>query len=146
MEQTVETLNNPDSDIHVRLHQKVNWQQVGLFLALTFLLTWSLDLILYLKGGLNNPSVVIGLQFQMLIPAFSAMVLGVFFFKDSPIYIKTTHSTSRWFIWFFMFFTLLYLGALIATFFDPFLVTSLNSILLIPSIIGLILLVVLRLV
>lgn len=125
---------------------KVNWKQVGLFIALTFLLTWSLDLTLYLKGGLSNPSVVIGLQFQMLIPAFSAMVLGVFFFKDSPIYIKTNHSTSRWFIWYFMFFTLLYLGVLIATFIDPFLVSTLNSLMLIPSVLGLILLVVLRIV
>jgi uncharacterized protein len=74
------------------------------------------------------------------------MVLGMFFFKDSPIYYKTNRSTSRWFIWYFMFFTLVYLGALIATFFDPFLVSSFNSILLIPSIVGLILLVVLRIV
>lgn len=139
----MDTIEQTDS---LKSLDKVNWKQVSLFLALTFLLTWSLDLVLYLKGGLNNPSVVIGLQFQMLIPAFSAMVLGVFFFKNSPIYIKTNRSTSRWFIWYFMFFTLVYLGALIATFFDPFLVSSLNSILLIPSIIGLVLLVVLRIV
>ncbi|MBA4383342.1 MAG: hypothetical protein C0410_01260 [Anaerolinea sp.] len=146
MDQIIEPSNSSSLEIPAKILPKINWKQVGLFLALTFFLTWSLDLVLYLKGGLNNPSVVIGLQFQMLIPAFSAMFLGVFFFKDSPLYYKTNHSISRWFIWYFMFFTLLYLGTLIATFIDPFLVSSLASILLIPSIIGLILLVVLRIV
>ena len=130
----------------IPLSNKLNIKQIGLFLLVTFALTWSLDLILYLKGGLSNPSVMIGLQFQMLLPAFSAMVLGTFFFKDSPIYFKTNRSTSRWFIWYFLLFTLVYLAVLVVTFINPFLIQSLNSLLLLPGIIGLILLIVLRLV
>lgn len=129
-----------------RSKSKINWKQVGSFLGLTFGLTWVLDLVIYLTGGLNNPSVVIGLQFQMLLPAFSAMVLGMFFFKDSPIYYKTNHTTSRWFIWYFILFTLMYLAIFVATLLNPSLLLSLNTILLLPGIIGLVLLIVLRLV
>jgi hypothetical protein len=71
---------------------KVNWKQVGTFIGLTFGLTWLLDLFLYLKGGLSNPAVTLTLQFQMLLPAFSAILLGMFFFKDSPIHIQNNHS------------------------------------------------------
>lgn len=124
----------------------INWKQVGSFIGLTFGLTWALNLVIYLNGGLNNPSVVISLQFQMLLPAFSAMVLGMFFFKDSPIYYKTNHTTSRWFIWYFILFTLMYLAIFVATLLNPSLLLSLNTLLLLPGIIGLVLLIVLRLV
>lgn len=135
------SLETPNLSLH-----KIKWKQVGLFIALTFILTWSLDFVIYLKGGLNNPSVVIGLQFQMLLPAFSAMILGMFIFKDSPIYFKTNHTTSRWFIWYFIVFTLFYASTFVATLINPSLLVSLNNILLIPSVVGLILLVVLRIV
>ena len=84
----------------------VNWKQVGAFLGLTFGLTWLLDLALFLNGGLKSPAALISLQFQMLLPAFSAILLGMFFFKDSLINIKNNHSKSRWFTWYYLFFTL----------------------------------------
>ena len=81
---------------------RVNWPHVGWYLGLAFGLTWLLDLALYLTGGLTNPSAGLVLQFQMLLPAFSAMLLGVFFFKDSPIFYRTNQGLSRWFIYFFL--------------------------------------------
>lgn len=125
--------------------KKVNWKQVGAFLALTFGFTWLLDLALYLNGGLTNPAAGTVLQFMMLLPAFSAIVLGMFFFKDSPINIRNNHSTSRWFNWYFLLFTLVYLTASILGLVQHDLYLALRGYLLIPSVLGLILVVVLRL-
>jgi membrane protease YdiL (CAAX protease family) len=124
--------------------KKVNWNQVGIFIGLTFGLTWLLDLFLYLKGGLSNPAVTLALQFQMLLPAFSAILLGMFFFKDSPIHIQNNHSKAKWFTWYFLFFTLLYAAAVILAFLRPELLQTLSTVMLIPSLIGLVLVIVLR--
>ena len=93
----------------------VNWKHVVWFLVLAFGLTWLLDLILYLTGGLANPGSSLLLQLQMLLPAFSAMLLGTFFFKDSPIFYRINRGPSRWFVYFYLFLTGLYLiGAIIS--------------------------------
>ena len=84
----------------------VNWKQVIAFLALTFGLTWALDLALYLSGGLTHKAAGLILQFQMMLPAFSALLLGVFFFKNSPVYRSTNRTTSRWFIYYYFLLTL----------------------------------------
>lgn len=123
---------------------KVNWTQVGAFLGLTFGLTWLLDLVLYLIGGLTAPTASLFLQFQMLLPAFSALVLGAFFFKDSPIYHRTNRTVSRWFVYFYLFFTVCYLVGLIVGQFLPQQAAIIPSLLLPLSLIGLILLAVLR--
>ena len=121
---------------------KPNWQQIGWFLGLAFGLTWAIDLVLYLTGGLANPDTKLLLQFQMLMPAFSAMLLGYFFFPDSPIFhIK---GPARWFIYFYFLLTGLYLAASIFSLIRPGMGTPLSSILLIPGFLGLILLAALR--
>lgn len=125
---------------------KPNWPHVAAFLGLTFGLTWLVDLALYLKGGLSNPATMLLLQFQMLLPAFSAMFLGVFFFKESPIYFRTNRRTSRWFVYFFLLLTLLYLLGAFAALMQPDQSATITSVLLIPSVLGLVLLIVLRLV
>ena len=124
--------------------QPVNWSRVGWFLGLAFGLTWLLDLVLYLTGGLANPSAALLLQFQMLLPTFSAMLLNAFFFKDSPIFYRTNHGASRWFVYFYLLLTGLYLAGAIASLIQPDLGTTLTGLLLIPNFLGLILLVVLR--
>lgn len=124
--------------------KKVNWKQVGAFIGLTFGLTWILDLVLFLKGGLSSPSTTIALQFQMLLPAFSAILLGMFFFKDSLINVKNNHSKSRWFTWYFLLFTLLYAAAVILAFIRPELVQTISPVMLIPGLLGLVLVIVLR--
>ena len=68
----------------------VNWSHVTWFLGLAFGLTWLVDLTIYLNGGLTNSGTTLLLQFQMLLPAFSAMLLGAFFFKNSPSFTATT--------------------------------------------------------
>ncbi len=125
---------------------KPNWPHVAGFLGLTFGLSWLVDLALYLNGGLNNPATTMMLQFQMLLPAFSAMILGAFFFKESPIYIKTNRRSSRWFVYYYFLLVLLYLVGAIVTLTNPEYTATVSSLLLIPSVLGLILLVVLRLI
>jgi membrane protease YdiL (CAAX protease family) len=91
-----------------------NWRHVGAFLGLTFGLTWLLDLAVYLRGGLRIPGIVAILQLQMLLPAFSAIVLGLFFFPESPIYRDRPAGRGRWFYYYFLLLTLIYaLGTLI---------------------------------
>ena len=91
----------------------VNWRHVGAFLGLTFGLTYLLDLAIYLGGGLAAPGMVTKLQMQMLLPAFSAIVLGLFFFPESPIYYRRPAGKGRWFYYFFLLLTVVYaLGVL----------------------------------
>ena len=123
---------------------KVNWPHVFWFLGLTFGLTWLADLVLYLNGGLAGPVTALLLQFQMLLPAFSAMLLGAFFFRESPIYYRSNRTASRWFVYFYLSLTVLYLIGLIAGLIQPNQVVTISSLLLIPNLLGLILLVVLR--
>ena len=122
----------------------VNWSHVAWFLGLAFGLTWLVDLTIYLNGGLTNSGTTLLLQFQMLLPAFSAMLLGAFFFKDSPIFYRNNHGPSRWFVYFYFLLTGLYLVGAIVSLIQPDLGTTLPSLLLIPNFLGLILLVVLR--
>jgi hypothetical protein len=42
------------------------------------------------SSGLTNPAAPLLMQFQMLLPAFSAMLLGVFFFRESPCITRRT--------------------------------------------------------
>lgn len=66
----------------------VNWRRVGLFLGTTFGLTYLLDLLLKLSGGLAIPSAAGFLQLQMMLPAFVAIILGMFVFKDSAFHVR----------------------------------------------------------
>lgn len=123
---------------------KVNWPQVASFLALTFGLTWVADLVLYWNGGLTAPIAKLLLQFQMMLPAFSAMLLGAFFFKESPIYYKNNLTASRWFVYFYLLFTALSFLGVIVGLVQPNLITTLSGLLLLISLIGLVLLIILR--
>lgn len=124
---------------------KVNWPHVTLFLGLTFGLSWLADLVLYLNGGLTGPVTSLLLQFRMLLPAFSAILLGAFFFKESPIYHRSNRTATRWFVYFYLLLTLLYFIGLIAGLIQPKQVVIISSLLLIPNLIGLVLLIGLRL-
>jgi membrane protease YdiL (CAAX protease family) len=126
--------------------KKVNWKRVGIFLAVTFAATWLLDLAIYLRGGLTSPVVSLALQLQMLIPAAAAILLGLFFFKDSPLYYSTNRTLSRWFVYFYLLVALLYAVCTIIAFIQPALTATLSQSLLLASVVGLILLIVLRIV
>ena len=93
--------------------RSANWRHVGAFLGLTFGLTWLLDLAIYLRGGLGTPGMVTVLQLQMLLPAFSAIVLGLLFFPESPIHHARPAGRARWFYYYFLLLTIIYaLGTL----------------------------------
>jgi uncharacterized protein len=124
---------------------KPNWPHVAWFIGLTFGLSWLTDLVLYLNGGLNSPAVGLLLQFMMLLPAFCALFLGAFFFKESPIYYQTNRTASRWFVYFYFLLTSLALFSAIAGLLQPDQIPVFGSVVLIASLVGLVLLVVLRL-
>ena len=124
--------------------QSVNWPHVWAFIGLSFGLAWLIDLVLYLNGGLTHPSTALMLPFQMMMPALAALVLGMFFFKESPIYYKTNRTASRWFIYYYYLMTAAYFAAAVVGSIQPAMAASLNSLLLLFSVIGLLLLGVLR--
>ena len=132
------------SQISENTPAKVNWPHVAAFLGLAFGLTWLVDLVLYLNGGLTSSLASLFLQFQMLMPAFAAMFLGAFFFKESPIYYKTNRTASRWFVYYYLLLCFLYLIGAIVALFLPLQSAIIASVLLIPNVIGLFLLIGLR--
>ena len=86
-----------------------NWKQVAVFLGLTFGLTYLLDLVLYLAGGIGGSSGTLAiLQVQMLIPACVAIILQIFVFRDSPIY--RVRDGSRWFFYGYLVYALAHLS------------------------------------
>jgi len=96
-----------------QLKERPHWRHVGAFLGLTFGLTWLLDLIIYLHGGLNTAGIVSVIQLQMLLPAFSAIMLEIFFFSESPLYYRRAAGRGRWFYYYFLLLTVIYVfGAL----------------------------------
>ena len=127
------------------ISQKVNWKQVGLFVGLTIALSWLLDLVLFLRFGLTSPQMTIFLQLQMFIPAFVALGLQRFVFKDSPLHRSTYHGRPRWFINFYLLLTLFVTVLVSLTSFQPDLYpTPLASLALLLWVVSLIVLLVVR--
>ena len=135
-----------NTDIATEPKLAPNWRHVGAFLGLTFGLTWLLDLATYLRGGLRIPGIVAILQLQMLLPAFSAIVLGLFFFPESPIYRDKPAGRGRWFYYYFLLLTVIYALGTLAIWLSPSqsLISVLAVIPLILAFLGLLVLVVLR--
>jgi len=87
--------------------QRVQFKRVFLFLVLTFGLTWSLELLIaltikqtaYLETRLH--------PMGMFFPAFSALLLQIFVFKDSPLYSRTHKEKTRWVFYSFFLLTIL---------------------------------------
>jgi uncharacterized protein len=135
------------TDIFADTMIRPNWRHAGAFLGLTFGLAWLLDLIVYLRGGLATAGVTTILQFQMLLPAFSAIVLGLFFFRESPIYRGRPAGRGRWFYYYFLALTVVYALAALGVWLapdQPALKMATSLIPLVFSFLGLLLLVVLR--
>jgi membrane protease YdiL (CAAX protease family) len=135
-----ESVSVPDA----AARREVNWPHVWAYIGLSFGLAWLVDLVLYLNGGLKSPVVGLMLQLQMLMPALAALLLGMFFFKESLVYHKTNHSASRWFIYYYFLMTFAYLVGAAVAMVQPALAAKLNASLLIFSVVGLLLLGVLR--
>ena len=136
-----------DIDTFTDMNNAIRWRHVGIFLALNFGLTWLLDLAIYLRGGLRIPGIIAALQLQMLLPAFSAIVLGLFFFPESPIYWGKPAGRARWFYYYFLLLVLIYALGTLAIWLSPSpnLIAVLASIPLILAFLGLLILIGLRL-
>lgn len=89
------------------------------FLGLTFSLTWLIDLAIFLCGGYDTPAASNALCLHMLMPAFSAILLGMFFFPTSPIYYKRSAGRGRWFYYFFLLFTVIAFPIILSSLFAP---------------------------
>jgi membrane protease YdiL (CAAX protease family) len=134
------------TDTETEPSQTPNWRHVGAFIGLTFGLTYLLDLVIYLRGGLRIPGIVAALQLQMLLPAFSAIVLGLFFFPESPIYRGKPAGRGRWFYYYFLLLVLVYALGTLAVWLSPSqsTIAVFSSVPLVLAFLGLLILIVLR--
>jgi len=122
----------------------VNWKQVGLFVGLTIALSWLLDVVLWLKFGYSQYAQIF-FQLQMLIPAYIAIFLQRYVFKDSPLYLRTYHERPRWFFTFYIIFTLFFTALVILITLKPELYpVPLASLIMIALVISLVTLLVIR--
>ena len=126
-----------------------NWRHVAAFLGLTFGLTWLLDLAVYSRGGLLAPGITPIIQPQGYFPAFSAILLGLFFFPESPIYHSRPAGPGRWFFYYFLLLTAVAVLGALAGWLYPSQAAIVSLATLVPQVLtylGLLVLVVLRLV
>ena len=90
-----------------RIGARVDFKRVVLFLALTFGLSWGFEGVValtigqpaYLETGLH--------PLGMFFPAFSALVLQIFFFRDSALYFRTYREKPRWIVYSYLLLTVL---------------------------------------
>ena len=121
------------------------WKKIGVYLAMTFLLTWGLDLIIWRSVGYGQTgSSLLLLQLQMLFPAFSAIFLLSFVFKDSPVHFSHYRGKPRYFLFFFLIYTLLYAVLAVWTITVPEQLTTASAISGALNLMGLMLLIALR--
>lgn len=87
---------------------RLEWRHVAGFLGVTFALTWLVDLAIDLHGGLETPGVVSVIQLQMLVPACSAIVLGWRLFPENSLYYRRSLGRARWFYYYVLVLTAVY--------------------------------------
>ncbi len=129
-----------------RYPARTNWKQVWIFLAITFGLTYLLDLLLYRTVGYEaKVGTGLLLQVQMLIPAAVAIALQLFVFRDSPLY--RFRERPRWFFDFYLFYAILYALLAVSVVFisSPVYQTAVSVVAQFLTLVGLLFLVLLRL-
>jgi len=88
--------------------QKIDFGRIGLFLFFTFALSWGFDLLL-VAFGRHDPYLDFGMTpWGMFVPAFVALGLQMFLFKDSPIYFHRYKEKPRWILLGFLILTPVY--------------------------------------
>jgi len=87
---------------------RIKFKRIALFLLLTFLLSWGFDgCLLYFRD--SDPFQSLGMNpWGMLVPAFVALILQMFLFRDSPIFFKSYKEKPRYIFYAFMVLTLIY--------------------------------------
>jgi membrane protease YdiL (CAAX protease family) len=82
--------------------------RIGLFLLLTFALSWGFDGLLTITVG-HSAYLDQGLSpLGMFFPAFVAIVLRLFVFTDSPTHFRTYQGKPRWIFYGFLLLTVVY--------------------------------------
>ncbi len=82
--------------------------RIGLFLLLTFALSWDFDGLLAVSIG-HSDYLDQGLSpLGMFFPAFVAIVLRLFVYKDSSVYFRTYRGKPRWILYGFLLLTVVY--------------------------------------
>jgi membrane protease YdiL (CAAX protease family) len=127
---------------------KVRWSEVMLFLGTTFILTFLLDLAIWLSVGLNpGPALGILLQLQMLLPASSAIFFGLFVFQGGPLrQLREHREQPRWFYYYFLAYTVIYalLGGAVISLSRPEMRAAAAEVAQLLTILGLMLLIIVR--
>jgi membrane protease YdiL (CAAX protease family) len=103
----MDCIEQTDATARTDSTQRVHLGHVFSFLILTFGLSWGFDLLValtvgqavYLASGLN--------PMGMFVPAFSALLLQLFAFKDSLVYFRTYREKPRWIFHSFLLLTVL---------------------------------------
>jgi membrane protease YdiL (CAAX protease family) len=124
-----------------------NKKSVFWFLGLTFSLTWLIDLVIYLRGDYDSLLTMSLIQLSGLMPAFSAILLGVFFFPESPIFRKRSTGRGRWFYYIFLAITVIFALVVLIQWFVPVqgaISTLIANALLLLSVLGMLVYLVLR--
>jgi membrane protease YdiL (CAAX protease family) len=75
------------------------------FLGLTFGLTYLIDLFIFLRGFRTDPGWYQALALTGMTPAFSAILLELFFLPGSSIYYRRPAGRERWFYVYFLLYT-----------------------------------------
>jgi membrane protease YdiL (CAAX protease family) len=81
---------------------------VRAFLALAFALSWAVDAAVWFSGVRDVALLNALRQLQMLTPALSVILLGLFVWRDSPIYYRANRERPLWFLYFYIAYTALY--------------------------------------
>ncbi len=99
---------------------RVRWRQVGVFVGLTFVLTWGLNLLMWRTVGYgpSQPAIMM-LQLQMLLPASSAILCALFLFRDHPLYqARARGEPACWVFYLFLVYTALHTAATLISLFS----------------------------
>lgn len=84
-----------------------------IFLFLTLMLSWGVDLLVAVTIG-QEAFLELGLSpLGMFFPAFVAIILRLFVFKDSLVHYKRYRGKPRWILYGFLLLTLLYACVLV---------------------------------
>jgi len=99
--------------------KEIKINRVFVFLFFTFLISWGFDWLIIGFGGSSAFRTMSMSPWGMLVPALVAIVLQMFFFKDSPIYYQTYKEKPRWIFFGFIIITFLYGILTLLAAFDP---------------------------
>jgi membrane protease YdiL (CAAX protease family) len=88
--------------------RRIRLRRIVLFICLTFVLSWGFDLLLVARTRSDAFSALGMTPWGMFVPAFVALVLQLFVFRDSAIYFRRYRERPRWILLGFLLLTPVY--------------------------------------